>query len=282
MPHTYTVTAKIYRGPKTYSEDVTNGQEITLNPGEERTISFVNIISTLEPGTYKMKITVQKDQQKTTKQFTHDLTLINEDAEQKRENGGVEILSFFSLAQEPDKNIHLFTEIKGYGNYTLVLESAKEQKEMEIVVNGTTYFFLNMTLFQGKNIFVLSLYDNETRVAVAPLTLYVMDNVLIAEGNVSKMQKQDFSHAITGKAVLNTQDRYYRALSSVHAIVLFSILLFMIAILLLKTPQQNMLDYLSAAVNHKLFKTTSFSVADEESDKSTSDYRNVGCTERAH
>ncbi len=282
IPHTYRGTTNIYRGPKTYSEDVTNGQELTLNPGEERTLSFVNIISALDPGTYKVKITIQKDQQKTTKQFTKDLTLVNADAEQKREKEGGEIISFFSLAQEPNKNVHLFTELKGYGNYTLILESAKEQKEMEIVLNGTTYFFLNMTLFQGKNIFVVSLYDNETRVAAAPLTLYVIDNALITEGNAMELQKQDSSNAITGKAILSAQDTYYRALSSVHAIVLFSLLLFMIALLLLKTPQQNMLDYLSSAVNHKLFKTTSFSVTDEESDKSASDYRNARCTERAH
>jgi hypothetical protein len=167
--------------------------------------------------------------------------------------------------------------MEGFGDYVLILESAVEQKQMEVTLNGTAYFFLNMTLVQGKNIFVASLYDNETRVATALFTLYVINGMLITDGNAAEVQNQSMLSSVTGRAVISAPDNYYKTLSSVHAIVLLSILLFVIMLLLLKTPEKNMLKKF-----HKLFKTTLVSSNHEESHQSTSDYRDVGCPERAH
>ncbi len=75
--HSYKVSSKIYRGPKTYSGiDFENRQYITLLPEEKKHIILVNSLMNISPGTYKIKIQIQKDNYKTLKELRDELLVV--------------------------------------------------------------------------------------------------------------------------------------------------------------------------------------------------------------
>lgn len=75
--HRYKISSKIYRGPKTYvGANFENRQTIILQEGEKEQITLKNSLMNISPGTYKIKIQIQKDDYKTLKEFRDELAVL--------------------------------------------------------------------------------------------------------------------------------------------------------------------------------------------------------------
>ncbi|MFC1753145.1 hypothetical protein ACFL96_07085 [Thermoproteota archaeon] len=72
--HAFTLWSYVYRGSRCYSgEREQNTITIDLDPGETRTVEINNVIEEAEPGEYKFKVKIQKDELKTTTDLTEDI-----------------------------------------------------------------------------------------------------------------------------------------------------------------------------------------------------------------
>ena len=103
-----------------------------------------------------MKIYVQKDEQKTLKQFTHDIEITGDE---KSAFYTGEIISFSSLSSEPKKDIRLLAHVNSTENATLVLDSLVDKQEQDIS-SGMQIVTFNTTLLKGKNLFIIALTNN--------------------------------------------------------------------------------------------------------------------------
>ncbi len=266
--HIYKISSKIYRGSKTYSGDFfENKQEHTLNPGEERIIYLENTVPDISSGTYKIKITIEKDQQKTTREITHDIIILDAFLDNETLQNSATINSFFVVEQEIDMEMTVFAEIYGIGNYSLVMESIVERNEIEIMLNSTAYLFFNMSVQKGKNILVLTLYNNKELIDSVPLIVFVGNHNESVSYSTSPNGRSSLA-AITGNTItipLGLSHIYYKSLSYIHGIVLFFLFIFIIIL-----------------VNQKLFKTSIVSLFGDKSNQSTSDYRDARGAERTH
>lgn len=256
--HLYKVSSKIYRGPKTYSGDFFENQKQTeLLPGEEKEISLNNWVPELEPGTYKVKIYVQKDEQKTLKQFTHDIEI---QGEEQKEKNTAQIISFTSLSTEPKKEITLLAHINSTGNYTLVLDTIIDKQEKE-VEQGISIITFNTTLLKGKNVFVINLIQHNNIIDTQSLIMHADDNEINYSRNTTAMNTKPLFHAITGNVVLKPaaglQERYDSALFWIYVFIGIVVCIGM---------------YIIHRKKHNLFKTTTLSLDYEEQHQSTRNY----------
>jgi hypothetical protein len=75
-PHNFSVWSYVYRGSKSYSGNrESNKQKIKLAPKESKTISLNNQLPNTPPGDYKLKIKINKDNQKTNKEITKEIKI---------------------------------------------------------------------------------------------------------------------------------------------------------------------------------------------------------------
>ena len=76
----------VYRGPKSYSgEREENKKEFILKSNSLQVVELSNIVDEAEPGNYKFKVIVNKNNQKTNNQITKDIT-INDKSKNNTEN----------------------------------------------------------------------------------------------------------------------------------------------------------------------------------------------------
>lgn len=73
--HSFTLWSYVYRGSKSYSgEREANQETITIQPSQTKQIDLlIPLDEAIEPGTYKVKVHIQKDQQKTTTELTRSI-----------------------------------------------------------------------------------------------------------------------------------------------------------------------------------------------------------------
>ncbi len=119
----------VYRGSKCYSGDrEENMKEFVLKANSLDTIELSNIVADAEPGDYKFKVLVNKDNQKTNNEITKDVVI--------NENGKAEKIDVKSIDDIPDSiknNIILDYEKNRINNnvitdnYGLVYESTTEK-----------------------------------------------------------------------------------------------------------------------------------------------------------
>ncbi len=242
-PHTYAVSSKIYRRAKTFSgEHFANQNRISLNPGEEYTVTLQNTLSDLEAGEYSVKIQIQKDQQKTLKEFRGELTVVgNEVIIEERALEDAQITAFRVLGSFSDEQVPLFVQMTGNGNYTLFLESALEQKNIPVSLQENGFVFLNVTPLKGKNVFVAQLYHNTTLVDTSALSFSVSRDIITPTENgelLENKEKEDMNTpsslaSITGYAVYQHaapfETTFYKTIALLNAVllsVLFSLILY--------------------------------------------------------
>jgi outer membrane usher protein FimD/PapC len=66
----------VYRGSKSYSgEREENMDEFTLKANSLQIVELSNIVKDITPGNYKLKVLVNKDNQKTNNEITKDITI---------------------------------------------------------------------------------------------------------------------------------------------------------------------------------------------------------------
>ncbi|MBU0536561.1 MAG: lamin tail domain-containing protein [Nanoarchaeota archaeon] len=119
--HDFTLWSYVYRGSRSYSgEREENKVSVHVGPGQTETIELSNVVEEAEPGQYKLKIRVQKNEQKTTTDFTKDIT-ISDRPDALKEN---KTISSDILALVESKNIS--------GN-------PNDQNGIEIITGRTVY-----------------------------------------------------------------------------------------------------------------------------------------------
>ena len=75
----------VYRGNKAYSGDrEENKKSLTVHAKESEIIKLSNIVPEAEPGSYKLKVRIRKDDQKTFKEITEVVEIIGNDAEEEK------------------------------------------------------------------------------------------------------------------------------------------------------------------------------------------------------
>ena len=112
--HKLSFWSYVYRGSKCYCDERDeNKKSITLSKAESKLVSLRNKVLDAESGEYKLKIKIQQDNQKTTKDITKTISVISaetsEESVELKESG-------------PEQN--LFSE--GIRPADIVLESKKE------------------------------------------------------------------------------------------------------------------------------------------------------------
>ncbi len=202
--HSYKTSSKIYRGPKTYTGDFfANQKQIELQQGKQQTVSLQNTIPEMTEGTYKIKVYVQKDDQKTMKEFTQDIHIIGNQSTVHEEYTPAKIISFFSLSSEPDQEIPVIAQVQGNGDYTLLLDTVTDRQNKTIFLNGTETIVLNVTLVHGKNMLMLSIISLDTIVESMPLILYADEEELTEiPANISIPEQNSAFEKITGNVIL--------------------------------------------------------------------------------
>ena len=154
--HDIAVWAYVYRGPKTYSgEQEANKLTLKLQPYEERTVLLPITLGTdLDEGNYKLKLKLNKDNQKTDNELTKDITIVK---------GHGEILRFENHGEQ-----QIMIEAKNAEKHVVDLVSFFGEQRKSI--NGTALF--NISLIEGKNIFFAKLVDEKEDITdVAQLNL---------------------------------------------------------------------------------------------------------------
>ena len=249
IAHIYKASSKIYRGPKTYSGDFfENQQEIELLPGQKKKVRLENTVPALEQGTYKMKIYMQKDEQKTLKQFTHDIEITGDE---KSASYTGEIISFTSLSSEPKKDIRLLAHVNSTENATLVLDSLVDKQELDIS-SGMQIVTFNTTLLKGKNLFVIALTNTQGVVDTESVIIYADEESITTHSNSTKDTESVFE-SITGHVVLEPasglDERQNDSLSVIYS--------FIGAVVFTG-------GYMVYKKKHKLFKRTALSAEHED------------------
>ncbi len=164
--HDIAVWAYVYRGSKTYSgEQEANKVKFLLQPHESKKVYLpISLGNEIDDGTYKLKLKLNKDNQKTDKEITRDITIIK---------GHGEILRFEYETDQitvEAKNAHAVDLVSFFG----------EQRK---TINNTALF--NVSLIEGKNIFFAKLVDEQEDITdVAQLNLLKEGSTIREVANV--------------------------------------------------------------------------------------------------
>ncbi len=230
--HTYKVSSKIYRGPKAYAGDFFENQKtINLHSGEEQKITLSNTYNSLEQGTYKIKIQIQKDQQKTLKEYKAEMQIVGDQitiVEEKQTYP--HILSFETLTTELKETTELFTEIEGNGAYIIIIDDMDNRQKRNVSLTGKQLFFFNASLVEGKNNIILTLLENDTVVATKSLVLYANKEELTELApNATFSEKKSLLTAVTGAVVGQPIISLTESFSKFAAIINYIIILFLLS-----------------------------------------------------
>ncbi len=246
-PHTYAVSSKVYRRSKTYSGDhFANQNRISLNPGEQYTVTLQNSLLGVEAGVYSVKIQIQKDQQKTLKEFRGELTVVGGDISlENNASEDAQITAFRILGTFSDEEIPLFFQIDGNGNYTLSVESPFEEKYIFVSLHTSDYFFMNITPLKGKNMLIARLYRNTTLVDTTALSFSVHGDTITPkeiEPNTTPSVAE-----VTGYAVYQYaapfETTFYKTIALLNAVLLCILFLLILYVLKKNTiAVKNMLN----------------------------------------
>lgn len=217
--HTYTISSKIYRGPKTYVGDFfVNQRKVLVEAGETKNITLENNWSLLEQGIYSIKIQLQKDKQKTIKELRSTIVIGEQIERRNQEIERPKINEVGSLTQEPKEKAVLFADVQGQGEYMLVIDSHYDEQKIPLTISGKQLVFFNATLARGKNNIVVTLEQNKTKLSIVPLFLYATkEEVKIIEDQENITEKE--TGKITAMAAAIPMKRYDASFTTTTTII---------------------------------------------------------------
>lgn len=109
--HIVDIYSYVYRGSKSYSgEREANKKSVLVKAGQTKEFELKNVVTQAEPGDYKIKIKVKRDDQKTEKEITQAIKVLQKKEETKETEEKIEL-------KEKDKE-----------DYYAILESTKQPK----------------------------------------------------------------------------------------------------------------------------------------------------------
>ena len=216
--HNYSLWSYVYRGSKSYSGyRLENIQTTMLESKTSRKVTLRNSVKDLEPGSYKFKVQIQKDDQQTTANIVKEITVTisgGKRTEQQAEEKNEGITSFYTKAKHAQETIHLFSTIKGEGNYTLVLETMKEKETIPLEINKenkNNKTMLAADLVSGKNMYLLKLLKNNKTIDSKDLVLFNINNKIFSgekgldEKELETIQQSGGENKITGRTIQNKE-----------------------------------------------------------------------------
>ena len=129
--HKIKVTSYVYRGPKHYSNEAV--EEIELDAGEIRVVNLGLRVDEAGEGDYKLKVKINKDNQKTDKEITKDISVKEIEAESECIVVGEE-LSVKNVSVS-DK-LSLLRKLNEDGKIVYLSESKQAFEWMPIIIMG--------------------------------------------------------------------------------------------------------------------------------------------------
>jgi len=86
IDHVVDLYSYVYRGSKFYSiSKEANKKKVLVKSGETKEFSLSNLVKNAEPGQYKLKVRIKREDQKTEKEITKEITLENKRATESTE-----------------------------------------------------------------------------------------------------------------------------------------------------------------------------------------------------
>ncbi|MBD3203325.1 hypothetical protein GF327_03465 [Candidatus Woesearchaeota archaeon] len=245
----YDIWSYIYRGPKSYSGNrISNIKHVSI-PGEKITkIDLENKLIENITGDFKIKIKIQDKDRKTPDELTEDIKIIGRESEKTTsleneiETDMPKISSFYTLSRKYDEEINLYAGIENLKkNLSLILDSYDSTKHFDAEKKNK----FNVKLVSGKNLFLLTLFENDKEIDKKELIIFATESELISYQDTLKFysEKPDFNSfeiessmdSITGNAVkkevVSSKEKTEMMLP---ALIIFSIALSVAAYLKLK------------------------------------------------
>ncbi|MFC1732740.1 lamin tail domain-containing protein [candidate division KSB1 bacterium] len=134
--HTFEAWSYIYKGSKSYSgEREGNRQKVELSPGESVIVELNNIVDDAEPGDYKFKVKIKKDNQKTNHEITKEISI----KEQEKNNEQIEANKITINEGLKDLGNNSMKKISGNTVYS---GSASRSKKLSLVLLLCSIFLI--------------------------------------------------------------------------------------------------------------------------------------------
>ena len=199
--HSFKVWSYVYRGSKSYSgEREQNMQQVNILAGTSATIELENRIIEADPGEYKFKVKIKKDNQKTDYEITETLDIVNDLQDYQEDTADhPKIVSFYTRAKKFSDEINLYSTIHGSGNYTLFLESIHGSEEMKISLGGKDRFDFKTRSVPGKNTFLLYIKDDESVYDLKSLIIFFNETGI--QEKTENIPLKNGLGSITGRSV---------------------------------------------------------------------------------
>ncbi|MBD3313556.1 hypothetical protein GF345_03870 [Candidatus Woesearchaeota archaeon] len=90
--HDFSIWSYAYRGSKCYSgEREGNKVAVHLGPGQTEDVELENVVEEADPGDYRLKIKILKDDLKTPVEFTKDISIAEPEKEEKNKSISLEV-----------------------------------------------------------------------------------------------------------------------------------------------------------------------------------------------
>ena len=220
--HDIKIWSYVYRGSKVYSESREgNIKQFVIQPNTSLFVELENKAEA-EPGEYKLKVKINKDNQKTNKELTENISVV------KRQGiiSNTQKIGISNLYFTTGSPVKLFAMINNAykDDLTINIELNSiytfQKKSVFIESMSDALIDFDVELPEEKNPFFVKIYVNDTLVDI--------DEIIIENNKVSNKNKENLPfQLVTGDLVFNNSKAVYESstLKSVRiAVYLFLVL----------------------------------------------------------
>ena len=203
--HDIKIWSYVYRGSKVYSESrEANIQEFVLKPNSSIVVELENRAQA-EPGEYKLKVKINKDNQKTDKELTENISIA--DKQTISDLPQIRISNLYFTSESPVK---LFTLINNTLSHDLTIDvelnSLYSFQKKSVFVESESDALINfdVELSEEKNPFFVKLYVNDSLVDV--------DEIIIENNRIPNNDKKELPfQLVTGDLVFDSSKTVYES-----------------------------------------------------------------------
>ena len=174
--HNINIWSYVYRGSKCYScleKREENKKAMALPRKESAEVELKNTIYSAQPGDYKLKVLIKKDDLKTAKEITQDIKVISSS------KPNISIEKFYTEEKKPKSDIILTAVIKNNENenidFGLVLESFSNflLQNISIKPEKEKTIELPVNIYPGNNVFFLKLEKDSNILGMKELLIRI-------------------------------------------------------------------------------------------------------------
>lgn len=223
--HDIKIWSYVYRGSKVYSESrEANIQQLVLKPNASIIVELENKAQA-EPGDYKLKVKINKDNQKTNKELTANISIANKQT--ISDIPQIRISDLFFTSESPVK---LFTLINNSlkNNYTIDVELNSiysfQKKSVFVESESNALISFDVELSEEKNPFFIKIFVNNTLIDV--------DEIIIENNKISDRNKENLPFQLVTKDLVFNNSRTAYESSTVKSLKIAVYLFLILSIVL--------------------------------------------------